>query len=198
MFYHIEGKVTDLAPYLAVVDCAGVGYAVKTTGNTMSKLKTGEKAKFYTYLYVREDCFDLYGFGSVNEKRLFEMLLSVSGVGPKASISILSAGTPESLATAIISADERAFTVAPGIGKKTAQRIILELKDKVLSEAENIAFRSGQLFSPAAGGKHSDAAQALSVLGYTGTEITQALKDSDTENLSLEEIIREALKKMVK
>ncbi|MCL1829023.1 MAG: Holliday junction branch migration protein RuvA [Oscillospiraceae bacterium] len=198
MFYHIEGEVTDTAPYLAVIDCSGVGYAVSTSVNTLSKLKKGERAKLYTYLHVREDCFDLYGFATLNEKRLFEMLISVSGVGPKASISILSSGTPERIAMAIIQADELVFTAAPGIGKKTAQRIILELKDKVSKETEDIIFPSDKTTAVLRGGKLNDASQALAVLGYNPAEIANALSGFEEDGHSLEEMIKEALRKMIK
>ena len=198
MFHYIKGKVTDIAPYLAVVECSGIGFAVNTTANTLSGLKPGEDAKLYTYLHVREGCFDLYGFGALNEKRLFEMLLSVSGVGPKAAVSILSTGTPESLATALIRGDEAAFTAAPGIGKKTAARIILELRDKVARDSAGPAFKPGAVSAPESEGILGDAAQALAFLGYTGGETARALTGIDPTGLSLEEIIKEALKKMLK
>lgn len=200
MFYHIDGKVTNIEPHLAVIDCAGVGYALNTTNNTISNLKIGESAKLYTYLNVREDCFDLYGFFTLSEKRCFEMLLGVSGVGPKAALSILSASTPESLTMAIISGDDKALTVAPGIGKKIAQRVILELKDKMAKETQNLSFAgtSASATAPVSGGKLSDAAAALAVLGYGNAEISLALRDIDLESLALEEVIRAALKKMLK
>ena len=138
MFYHISGKVTDIEPNLAIIECCGIGFALNTTTNTISHLKVGENAKLYTYENVREDAFDLYGFYDKQEKRCFEMLLDVSGVGPKAAMSILSSTTPESLAMAIISGDERALTAAQGIGKKIAQRILLELKDQMSKESNTI------------------------------------------------------------
>lgn len=201
MFYHIEGTVTDLEANLAVIDCSGVGYKINTTTTTLSRLKIGERAKLYTYCYIREDSFDLYGFYSLSEKRFFELLINVSGVGPKAGLSLLSTGTPESLAMAIVEENEKALTVASGIGKKTAQRVILELKDKISEEI------SGNVFDTAAAGpgavsgsrgKLGDAAAALAVLGYDNSEIASALKDIDMESLSLEEIIRQALRKMIK
>lgn len=199
MFYHINGKVAELEPNLAVIDCGGVGFALSVTANTLSRLKIGESAKLYTYENVREDAFDLFGFFDKREKRCFEMLLDVSGVGPKAALSILSSATPETLAMAVISGDERALTAAPGIGKKIAQRILLELKDKMAKETGALA-----LGLPAVSGgvpgtsKLSDAASALVVLGYTNSEISAVLKDIDVESTPLEDIIRQALKKMVK
>lgn len=201
MFYHIEGTVTDIDENVAVIDCSGVGYKINTTATTLSRLKVGERAKLYTYLYIREDCFDLYGFYSLSEKRLFEMLINVSGVGPKAGLSLLSLGTPESLAMSIIEGNEKALTVAPGIGKKTAQRVILELKDRIAKEAAGIAINVPSAVAGTvsrAGGKMSDAAAALAALGYDNSEIAFALKDIDTENLSVEEVIRQALRRMIK
>lgn len=201
MFYYVKGPVVHMAPYLAVVDCGGVGYACRTTNNTLARLRKGETATLYTHLNVREDAMELYGFASENELSCFQLLISVSGVGPKAALSILSSTSPEGLATSIITGDEKALTVAPGIGKKIAQRIILELKDKLAK---------GQLSAPGGesyGGtgvtvipqnKASEAAAALAVLGYSQAEAAAALKNIDMEALALEEIIKQALKKMVK
>ena len=201
MFYYLEGTVAELLPYLAVIDCGGVGYACKTTNQTLSQLKKGKPGKLYTYLNVGEDVFDLYGFATRSELNSFRQLISVSGVGPKAALAILSVGTPESLAMAIVTGDERALTVAPGVGKKIAQRIILELKDKVAKEtAGGLDFSGGKgaPAAPAFASKAAEAAQALAVLGYTSQEVSVALKGLDVENLPLEEIIRQGLKRMAK
>lgn len=131
MYYYINGTVAHIEPYMAVIDCGGVGYACRTTNHTISKINVGKAAKLYTHLYVREDIFELYGFASESELGCFRMLIGVSGVGPKAALAILSANSPEGLAMAIVSGNEKALTSAPGIGKKIAQRIILELKDKL-------------------------------------------------------------------
>ena len=131
MFYYLKGTAAHLGPNLAVIDCGGVGYACRTTSYTLSALQIGAPAQLYTHLNVREDAMELYGFSTENERNCFQMLIAVSGVGPKAALSILSATTPEGLATAIITGNEKALMVAQGIGKKTAQRIILELKDKL-------------------------------------------------------------------
>ena len=201
MFYYLSGTVAHVEPYLAVIDCGGVGYACRTTTYTLSGLKKGDKAKLFTYLNVREDAVELYGFGSQEELNLFQQLISVSGVGPKAALSILSASTPANLALSIITGDEKALTCAQGSGKKIAQRVILELKDK-LSKGQALA--SGGV--PAGGGaaveiipqdKLSEAGAALAVLCYTQVEINVALKGVDMEQ-PLEQIIRQALKKMVK
>ena len=131
MFYYLSGTVTHIEPYLAVIDCGGVGYACRTTSYTLSALKKGDKGKLFTHLNVREDAMELYGFATQEELNLFQQLISVSGVGPKAALSILSASTPANLALSIITGDEKALTCAQGIGKKIAQRVILELKDKL-------------------------------------------------------------------
>ena len=201
MFYYLEGLVADIQPYLAVIDCGGVGYGCKTTNNTLAALKKGQKGKLYTYLNVGEGIFELYGFATQNELNSFKLLLGVSGVGPKAALAILSSGTPETLAMAIVTGDEKALTAAPGIGKKIAQRIILELKDKMSKEtASGLDFSGGKGVPAAAvfSNKSTEAAQALAVLGYSSQEVSIALKGVDVENLPLEEIIRQSLKKMVK
>ncbi|MBQ1602361.1 MAG: Holliday junction branch migration protein RuvA [Oscillospiraceae bacterium] len=197
MFYYLDGTVAHVEPYLAVIDCGGVGYACKTTSTTISKLQKGQRGKLYTYLNVGEDVFDLYGFATQGELGSFKQLLGVSGVGPKAALAILSVTTPESLAMAIITGDEKALTRAPGIGKKIAQRIILELKDKVAKEQQSIGL-PGTAVGVATGGKAVEAAAALGVLGYGNAEISEALRGIDVENLTLEEIIRQSLRKMVK
>ena len=200
MFYYVNGTVAHLAPYLAVIDCGGVGYACRTTNNTLARLKKGETARLYTYLNVREDAMELYGFYSENELNCFQLLIGVSGVGPKAALSILSSSTPETLAMSIITGDEKALTVAPGIGKKIAQRVILELKDKLAKGqiAPGGESYGGTGVTVIPENKSSEAAAALAVLGYSTAEIGAALKGIDLEALSLEEIIKQALKKMVK
>ena len=199
MFYYLKGTVGHLAPNLAVIDCGGVGYACRTTSYTLAGLKAGEAATLYTHLHLREDAVELYGFGTENERSCFQMLIGVSGVGPKAALSILSATTPEGLAASIISGNEKALMVAQGIGKKIAQRVILELKDKLAKgqfPAEESYGGTGITNIPQ--DKTSEASAALAVLGYGPAEITAALKGLDLENLTLEEIVRQALKKMVK
>ena len=199
MFYHINGIVSELEPNLAVVDCAGVGFAVNITMNTASALGIGEKAKLYISEAIGENNFDLYGFMNKSEKRSFEMLISVSGIGPKAAMSILSHNTPESLALAIMSDDVKALTVAQGIGKKIAQRVILELKDKI--SKETTAFEQMPIaasISPAHNSAVNDAIMGLSVLGYSSAEISPLLNKLDAENMTAEEIIKAVLKQMVK
>ena len=199
MFYYVEGKVAHIEPYLAVIDCGGVGYACRTTNYTISQLKKGEPKRLYTHLNVGDGIFELYGFATEQELNSFRLLIGVSGVGPKAALAILSVGTPEHLTMAVITGDEKALTAAPGVGKKLAQRILLELKDKIAKETQELGMPTAAAGTAAgAGGKAAEAAAALAVLGYTQQDISTAMKGVDVENLTLEEIIRQSLKKMVK
>jgi len=200
MFYHINGTVAELEPNLAVIDCSGVGYGISITMNTAATLSVGERVKLYISEAIGENNFDLYGFKNKGEKRCFEMLVSVSGIGPKAAMSILSHNSPESLALAIMSDDIKALTVAPGIGKKIAQRVILELKDKISKESGGSLDMQMPVavHSPAQSTAVNDALMGLSVLGYSSAEISPALKAMDIEGMTAEEIIRAVLKKMVK
>ena len=200
MFYYVSGTVAEIEAGLAVIDCSGVGYACATTNYTLSQLKKGAPAKLYTYLNVREDAMELFGFIDQNELRSFKLLISVSGVGPRAALAILSAITPQQLALAVVTDDE-ALTAAPGIGKKIAQRVILELKDKLAGE-DAMGASSGKggaaIAAAVPHSKRSEAQAALAVLGYGSAEIAAVLKDIDMDALPLEDIIRQALKKMMK
>ena len=201
MFYYIEGNVAIIEQNVAVIDVGGVGYLCNTSLYTISHLEIGKKARLYTYCNIREDAFDIFGFYDYAEKHCFELLLSVSGVGPKAAIAILSANSPENFIMAVISENEKALTSAAGVGKRIAQRIILELKDKVAKENISISDLGSSSFVPSAaqGGKSvADAFAALAVLGYAQNEINLALRGVNTENMSTEEIIRLVLKNSVK
>ncbi len=201
MFYHLEGKVAELSPDSLVIDCAGVGFELTITPNTASALKIGEKAKVYVTESIGENNFDLYGFLTGHEKRFFRMLTAVSGIGPKAAMSILSYNTPDSLALAIVSGDEKALTACPGIGKKTAQRVILELKDKlskeVSAEDRAIASGGGNAVPRGHGTAYDDALTALNMLGYSTADIAPVLKSINTDGMSSEQIIRAVLKFMI-
>ena len=200
MLYHLKGIITDIVPGMAVVECGGVGYGVFTSMYTLSQLRVGAEDKLYICEAIREDAFDLYGFKTLSEKNCFELMTSVSGVGPKAAISILSSSTPDGVYMAVMSGNEKALTIAPGIGKKIAQRIILELKDKISKQASELAVPSENFSIPAADdaqSKMADAASALGVLGYSSAECSAALKGVDMSQ-SLEDIIRAALRSMTK
>ena len=201
MFYYIEGAVSILNPNLAVIDCGGVGYELNISLNTQSRLKIGDRARLYCCSIIREDCFDLYGFYTLEEKRTFELLIGVSGVGPKAAQAILSANTPDALYLAIVSGNEKALTCAPGIGKKIAQRVLLELKDKIAKDAPDMSVSGSSLplvQDAKQGDKLTDATAALAVLGYGSNEIAAAMKGIDVANLAVEDIIRTALRNMMK
>lgn len=198
MFYYLDGTVAHIEPYLAVIDCGGVGYACRTTNTTLGALQKGQRGRLYTYLNVGEDVFDLYGFATQGELGSFKQLIGVSGVGPKAALAILSSTTPEGLAMAVITGDEKTLTMAPGVGKKIAQRIILELKDKIAKEQQSGGFVPTAAAVSAGGGKSVEAAQALAVLGYSQADVAAAMKGLDVESLPLEEIVRQALRRMVK
>ena len=201
MYYYVFGQVAHIEANLAVIDCGGVGYACRTTAYTLSRLKKGDKVKLFTYLAVREDAMDLYGFSGQEELKLFRQLISVSGVGPKAALAILSTSSPADLAMSIITGDEKALTQAPGVGKRIAQRVILELKDK-LAKGQTVSASGESVMGDAVTiipqNKLSEASAALAVLGYSRAEIGVALKGVDVEGQPLEQIIRAALKNMVK
>ena len=196
MIYYVSGPVALLEPGLAVIDCAGVGYGCRITAYTASKLKLRENARLYITESIREDAYDLYVFESREEQRCFELLTNVNGVGPKAALSILSSGGPQNFTLAVMTGNEKMLTAAPGVGKKIAQRIILELKDK-LGGASELDFSAGAVAAaPAANNAVGLATAALQELGYSPTEISAALKGVDP-NASTEEMVRYALRAMV-
>lgn len=195
MLYYVSGKVTVLEPGLAVIDCGGVGYGCRVTAYTAAQLKLDKLARLYITESIREDAFDLYGFISREEQRCYELLTSVSGVGPKAAMSILASG-PQNFTLAVMTGDEKLLTAAQGVGKKLAQRIILELKDKMGGAAE-LDFSAGPVAAaPAQSGGIALAQAALQELGYSPAEIAAALKGADPK-ASTEELVRYALRAMV-
>lgn len=199
MFYHIAGVVAELEQNLAVIDCGGVGYGLNVTMNTAARLHLGEKAKLYVAESIGETNFDLFGFFSKEEKHCFDMLVSVSGIGPKAALSILSHTTPEGLALAVMNNDEKALTAAPGVGKKIAQRVILELKDKIKKQMGSSTIDLPAVSVPAADGSTlGDALTALGVLGYSSAEVTPIIKTLDVTGMTAEQIIKAVLKHLVK
>ncbi len=199
MYYHLHGELCLAHSHTAVIDCGGVGYKLTVSNTTLSAIshKIGEKVKLYTYLAVREDAMELFGFHSVEEHSAFKQLISVSGVGPKAAISVLSTFTPEQFAAAVCSADTKILGKASGIGAKTAARIVLELKDKLAKEYGSDVIVAAPV-NVSAGGKLSDAVNALLVLGYSKSEATEALSGMDSSAMSLEALITAALKKLMK
>ena len=198
MLYYVSGKVAVLEPGLAVIDCDGVGYGCRVTAYTAGQLKLNQNAKLYITESIREDAFDLYGFSSREEQRCYELLTSVNGVGPKAAMAILSAGGPQNFTLAVMTGDEKMLTAAQGIGKKIAQRIILELKDKIGGGGMELDFSAGSAAAaPAQQGSSAALAHAaLQELGYSPAEISAALKGVDP-NASTEEMVRHALRAMV-
>ena len=193
MYAYINGKIVDKANNYVVIDNGGIGYKIFMSPSVIEKLPdTGENLKVYTYYYVREDNIALYGFLSNEELRMFELLLSVSGIGAKSAIQILSSITPSSSALAVISNDVSKIVKIPGIGNKTAARIILELKDKLKTEQTiNQNEKITKVIDLEE--KDTEAITALQVLGYTRKEISKVLEKIDTQNLTVEEIIKKAL-----
>lgn len=197
MLYSVRGKLIQTTATCAVVECGGVGFLCQTTLNTLKTLKPGSEVMLYTYLNVREDAMELFGFATKTELDTFKTLISVSGVGPKAGLALLSELSPEQVAMAIATDDVKTITRAQGIGKKIAQRIVLELKDKLAKAA---ASDSG--FAPvsaaavsAAGGNVSKAIEALGVLGYTPAEVSPVLAQFGG-NLPVEQLIAMTLRQM--
>ncbi len=196
MLYYVSGPVTVLEPGLAVIDCGGVGYGCRITAYTAGQLKVNQPAKLYITETIREDAFDLYGFASREEQHHFTLLTSVNGVGPKAALAILSAG-PQNFTLAVMTGDEKLLTAAQGVGKKLAQRIILELKDKMGGGNLELDFSSGIVAAPTIQNDNAAmATAALQELGYSPAEIATALKGADP-TASTEELIRFALRAMV-
>ena len=198
MIYYVSGPVTILEPGMAVIDCTGVGYGCRITAYTAAQLKLNQNARLYVTESIREDAHDLYGFISREEQRCYELLTSVNGVGPKAAMAILSSGGPQNFTLAVMTGDEKMLTAAQGIGKKIAQRIILELKDKLGGSAMELDFSTGPA-AAAPAQKSSNAAlahAALQELGYSAAEINAALKGVDP-NASTEDMVRHALRAMV-
>ena len=193
MIYSVRGKLIHTENSAAVVECGGVGYLCQTTMNTLKTLKLNSEVTLYTYLNVREDAVDLFGFATQNELATFKTLISVSGVGPKAGLSVLSELSAEQVAMAIATDDIKTITRAQGIGKKIAQRIILELKDKLAKSEQT---QSGNVQMPqTAGGNVAKAIEALGVLGYTPADVSPVLANFDA-GLPVEQLIAMTLKQM--
>lgn len=191
MYYYIKGTLVQKNDNYIVVDANGVGYMIYTSLNSMQNTgEIGKKITIYTYLHVREDVMDLFGFTTIEEKNMFMQLISVSGVGPKAALSILSVTTPAKFAVAVTTNDVKTITKASGVGPKMAQRVILELKDKMKTDELEIDLEdeSDDILSD----NRSEAISALVVLGYSSNDAQKAVKGIDG-TLSVEEIIKKAL-----
>jgi len=195
MFYYIKGTVAHTEPSMVVIDCGGVGYALQTSMRSSTSVHPGDQATFYTHLNVREDVFELYGFCDMEELDLFRRLISVSGVGPRAALAMLSTLNPSALIVAIISEDLKALTKAPGVGKKLAQRVALELKDKLSAPADAGA-EVPDISSEPGGTAYEDALDALVVLGYSRQQAVSALRGVATEGAGVDDLVRAALKKL--
>lgn len=196
MFSYIKGILEIKSSNFIVVDVNGIGFKIFMPLTSIQKLEeTGKTVKIYTYMQVKEDNISLYGFTTNEELRMFELLISVSGIGAKSAITMLSSVTPSKFALAVISNDVKSLTKIPGIGAKSAQRIILELKDKLkteesISKIEDVTGMQGNVVQSE---NKSEAIQALQVLGYTKFEIEEVLAKIDMQNKNVEEIIRNAL-----
>ena len=198
MIYYLSGKVTILEPNLAVIECGGVGYGCAVTAYTSAGLKLNQETRLYITESIREDAHDLYGFSTREEQRCYQLLTSVNGVGPKAAMAILSAGGPQNFTLAVMTGDEKMLTAAQGVGKKIAQRIILELKDKVGGSGMELDFSTGPAVTavPVQSNATALATAALQELGYSTAEISAALKGVDPK-ATTEEMVRYALRAMV-
>ncbi|HHW46994.1 MAG TPA: Holliday junction branch migration protein RuvA [Clostridiaceae bacterium] len=201
MFAYIKGTLVCKCSDYLIVEANGIGYKVFTSISTLESAgRVGEQVKLYTYLYVREDAIVLYGFLTQEELGMFELLISVTGIGPKAAISLLSYISPSKFGLAVITGDTKTLTKAPGIGKKTAQRIILELQDKI--KKEQFTLPDGESGKEDVPEKYnstmSEAVSALMVLGYSGAEASRAVSKVYSDNMDLETIIKESLKQMIK
>lgn len=202
MFYHLYGTLEINEAGLCVVDCGGVGYKLTVSLTTSEALATklDKAVKLYTHLAVREDGIELFGFATLEERESFNLLIGVSGVGPKAATNILSVMTPDKLALAICTEDVKAISKAPNVGAKTAARIVLELKDKISKDVMTTTPSSASKVSTQASvmnGALSEAAEALTVLGYDKSSVLSALKGIDA-SLDAGSIIKAALKKLAK
>ena len=207
MFYYLCGKLTLLKNDVAVIDVGGSGYKLTISGTTYEAMpanrsvKEPPSVKLFTYLAVREDGIELFGFATETELATFKLLITVSGVGPKAAMSILSHLTPEKFALAVCTDDKKTISKANGIGPKTAARVILELKDKLMKENGSFAGEMpasiAAIASPVKNNKLAEATDALMVLGYSRAEAMAAMKDMDIAKMELEEIIRLSLKRLM-
>lgn len=196
MIYSVNGEVTHLEQNIIVVECGGIGFECRSTASAVSRAGIGEKIKLYTYMNVREDAMELYGFVDESELNCFKMLICVSGVGCKVAVDILSSLSPQEFALAVVNEDAKTITRVKGIGNKMAQRIILELKDRL---KKNNSFETSDIprinLGSAAGNAFSEALTALMVLGFTNAQAQKALEGLSAE-LTVQELVKEGLKRL--
>lgn len=197
MYYYIKGKLVSKSENYIVVDCSGVGYMIYTSLSTVESIgSVGNDVTVYTYLNVREDAMELYGFGTEDERGMFLKLISVSGIGPKAGLALLSVATPSKLAAAIVTGDEKLLTKASGVGPKAAKRIILELKDKIDNAELGLENADIEVAETVITDARAEALSALTVLGYGANEAKNVLLKLDG-TLSTEELIKQALSRLM-
>ena len=200
MISYIRGELAAVETEKVIVDVGGVGYGIYMPGQAMGLLpQPGNEVKIHTYLNVREDAMQLFGFLTRDDLEVFKLVIGVSGIGPKGGLSILSQLTPDDLRFAVLSGDVKAISAAPGIGKKTAEKLIIELKDKLNIEdvLTHAADSSAAAVPVNNGGIQSEAVQALVALGYGSTESLRAVKQVELDNPTVEDVLKEALKKML-
>ncbi|GAA0268841.1 Holliday junction branch migration protein RuvA [Faecalicatena contorta] len=200
MISYIRGELAAVETEKVIVDVGGVGYGIYMPGQAMGLLpQPGNEVKIHTYLNVREDAMQLFGFLTRDDLEVFKLVIGVSGIGPKGGLSILSHLTPDDLRFAVLSGDVKAISAAPGIGKKTAEKLIIELKDKLNIEdvLTHAADSSAAAVPVNNGGIQSEAVQALVALGYGSTESLRAVKQVELDNATVEDVLKEALKKML-
>ena len=203
MYYYFNGELAELNQSFAVIDCGGVGYKLNISANTYRQLfkekeKGNGKIKLFSYFSVREDAHDLFGFYDIEEKNAYILLISVSGVGPKAALSILSELTYDKFAVAVVTGDTKAFTRASGVGPKLAQRIVLELKDKIKNDQLTADYSDGEDLYVPSGSPKAEAVNALAVLGYSRNEAQAVVNRSKlADGASVEDYIKDALKQLM-
>lgn len=198
MYYYISGKLVLVSKGFAVIDNNGIGYELTVSDKTAGRLQgsSSENVRLYTHYHVKEDAEELYGFHSLEEKKIFELLISISGVGPKAAMAILSVLDPDAFTVAVVSDDAKAISSAQGIGLRTAQKIILELRDKLGKDDYIVTPMSAK--APSQTSAVKDALMSLEALGYSRSEAMKALSFNGSDTLSVEELIRHALKRLTK
>lgn len=197
MIYSVKGTVVHMESGFAVVECGGLGYKVQTTMNTLKQLKLNSTATLFTYMHVREDAVELFGFYTKGELSTFKLLISISGVGPKVALAILSELSSEQIALSVSASDYKTLTRASGVGPKLAQRIVLELKDKIKGvsvDSTDGVVTKGSVITDT--GNISKAVSALAVLGYSAADVTPVLSKLDP-SLSVEQMISATLKQML-